>query len=245
MITSEMNVIRKCLRDDEMSQQGYVDKRCSSCYAGARRKQLFEFKVLYLKCFFRKMSQCAANAKRALVFLAPGAEEMEFVVAADVLRRGGTLPLPACRIRRSSSAAGGVNIQPDISVSDAKGPYDVLVLPGGLGGSKAMAESKAVGELLKQQEKAGKMIAAICAAPTALKAHGVALGKNVTSYPAMKPQMEEGGNYSYKEDNVVVDGNVITSRGPGTAFDFALTIVDKLAGKEKASEVAKAMLLSY
>lgn len=81
-------------------------------------------------------------------------------------------------------------------------------------------------------------------APTALKAHGVGSGKNVTSYPSVKDKVE-GCGYTYKEDNVVVDGNIITSRGPGTAFDFALTIVDKLVGKEKAAEVAKGMLLTY
>lgn len=76
-----------------------------------------------------------------------------------------------------------------------------------------------------------------------MKAHGIAEGKNVTSYPAMKKDMEDG-KYNYKEEDVVVDGNVITSRGPGTAFKFALKLVDLLIGKEKASEVAKGMLLS-
>lgn len=81
-------------------------------------------------------------------------------------------------------------------------------------------------------------------APIALKAHGVAQGKKITSYPSMKSQLEEG-NYTYLEEDVVVDGNVVTSRGPGTAFQFALKIVDLLINKDKASEVAKAMLLSY
>lgn len=121
----------------------------------------------------------------------------------------------------------------------------MLVLPGGLGGAKTLAESKEVGQLLKDQESCGRLIAAICAAPTALRAHGIAEGKTVTSYPAMEGCMTEGGKYNYKNDKVVVDGTLITSRGPGTAFDFALTIVDKLHGKEKASEVAKAMLLTY
>ncbi|XP_066257609.1 protein dj-1beta isoform X2 [Euwallacea similis] len=185
--------------------------------------------------------------KKALVFLAPGAEEMEFVISVDVLRRGGmsvvVAGLPDFNLIKCSR---NVNIKPDIGISEAssQGPYDVLVLPGGLGGAKAFTESQLVGELLKEQEKAGKWIAAICAAPTALKAHGVGVGKAVTSYPAMKAQME-GGSYNYKEDKVVVDGNLITSRGPGTAFDFALTIVDKIVGQEKAIEVAKGMLLCY
>lgn len=139
----------------------------------------------------------------------------------------------------------GVVIVPDISITDAssKGPFDALILPGGLGGAKTLAESKEVGSLLKQQESAGRIIAAICAAPTALRAHEIGFGKNVTSYPSVEGCLTD--KYNYKQDNVVVDGNFVTSRGPGTAFDFALAIVDKLNGKEKASEVAKAMLLSY
>lgn len=72
-----------------------------------------------------------------------------------------------------------------------------------------------------------------------------ALGKSLTSYPAMKGSMTEGDGYQYKEENVVVDGNLITSRGPGTAYMFALAIVEKLLGKEKATEVAKGMLIDY
>ncbi|KAJ8953648.1 hypothetical protein NQ314_007255 [Rhamnusium bicolor] len=219
-----------------MSQQGYVDKRCSSCFAGARRKQISE----------SQLTKSCNMSKTALVFLAPGAEEMEAVIAIDVLRRGG-VNVTVAGVPDSSvvKCSRDVNIKPDISVTEAKGPYDVLVLPGGLGGSNALGSSKEVGDLLKQQENDGRIIAAICAAPTALKSHRVAFGKNITSYPSMKPQLEEGSHYHYEEDKVVVDDNIITSRGPGTAFDFALTIVDKLLGKEKASEVAKAMLLTY
>lgn len=77
-----------------------------------------------------------------------------------------------------------------------------------------------------------------------MKAHQIGFGKTVTSYPAVKGAMEDGGNYKYVEDDVVVDGNIITSRGPGTAFVFALKVVELLQGKEKASECAKGMLLS-
>ncbi|XP_030745631.1 protein dj-1beta [Sitophilus oryzae] len=195
-----------------------------------------------------KSSSQQNMVKKALVFLAPGAEEMEFVIAVDVLRRGGVdvtvAGIPDSNVVKCSR---DVYIKPDIGVaqSSAKGPYDVVVLPGGLGGSKAMAESQEVGNILKNQECSGGLIAAICAAPTVLKAHGIAEGKELTSYPAMKAQLEEGGKYKYSECKVVVDGNLITSRGPGTAFDFALTVVDQLVGKDKAVEVAKAMLLDY
>lgn len=84
-------------------------------------------------------------------------------------------------------------IVPDKSLDEAVcgGQYDAVVLPGGLGGSNAMGDSKAVGELLRSQEATGRIIAAICAAPTALAKHGIATGKSVTSYPAMKPQLVE------------------------------------------------------
>lgn len=76
-----------------------------------------------------------------------------------------------------------------------------------------------------------------------MKAHGIAFGKNITSYPSVQAQLTEGGSYVYKTDNVVVDGNVITSRGPGTSFQFALTLVEVLMGKDKSAEVAKGMLV--
>lgn len=84
-----------------------------------------------------------------------------------------------------------VIIVPDKSLEDAVTDevYDVIVLPGGLGGSNAMSDSKAIGELLRTQESAGRLIAAICAAPTALAKHGIATGKSLTSYPAMKSQL--------------------------------------------------------
>lgn len=161
-------------------------------------------------------------------------------------------------------------ILPDKSLDQAISgdPYDAVVLPGGLGGSNAMGESKAVGELLRTQESSERIIAAICAAPTALAKHGIATGKSVTSYPAMKPQLVDKYRlvlisldihiylsiftynfpflFSYVDDkNVVQDGNLITSRGPGTAYEFALKLSEQLVGLEKAQEVAKGLLLTF
>lgn len=188
------------------------------------------------------------SSKKALVFLAPGAEEMEFVIAVDVLRRGGIeVTVAGLPDKNPVKCSRGVVIVPDVALADVPtlGNFDAIVLPGGLGGAKALSESKEVGCLLKEQEKSGRIVAAICAAPTALKTHCVGVGKNVTSYPAMQSAMSEGGSYNYKEDNVVVDGNLVTSRGPGTAFQFALTLVERLINKEKASEVAKGLLLTH
>ncbi|XP_030387095.1 protein dj-1beta [Scaptodrosophila lebanonensis] len=185
-------------------------------------------------------------SKTALIILAPGAEEMEFTIAADVLRRAGiAVTVAGLNGPDPVKCSRDIVILPDTSLETAVAQkYDVVVLPGGLGGSKAMADSQIVGELLRAQEGDGRFIAAICAAPTALAAHGIACGKTLTSYPAMKKQLED--KYSYVDDkNVVQDGNLITSRGPGTAYDFALKISEQLVGAEKVQEVAKGMLLTY
>ncbi|XP_058974011.1 protein dj-1beta isoform X2 [Musca domestica] len=136
-----------------------------------------------------------------------------------------------------------VVIVPDTSLESVKATkFDVVILPGGLGGSKALAASAMVGEILKQQEKENRIVAAICAAPTALAAFDIGKGKSLTSYPSFKSQLES--HYKYIDDQKVIqDGNLITSRGPGTAFDFGLKIAEVLAGPEKAAEVAKGMLL--
>lgn len=123
-----------------------------------------------------------------------------------------------------------------------------------------MSENKELGDLLKKYEDHGKLIAAICAgkifptkiifesksniisAPTVLLAHSIGFGKSLTSYPAFKQQLSE--KYNYLEDNVVHDGNFLTSRGPGTAFEFALKISEILVGSEQSKEVAKGMLLN-
>lgn len=191
----------------------------------------------------RRLYSLTRMTKSALVAIADGSEEMEAVITIDVLRRAGINVTVGGLGNKSVKCSRGVVIQADALVSESDTSYDVIVLPGGLGGSKAFASSSVIGDLLKKQEASGKVIAAICAAPTALKAHGVATGKRVTSYPSMADEMKSGGNYKYCEDRVVIDGNLITSRGPGTAFEFALAIVEHLLGKEKAEETRKPLLL--
>lgn len=120
--------------------------------------------------------------------------------------------------------------------------FDAVVLPGGLGGAKALADSKAVGDLLQKQEKAGRICAAICAGPTAFLSHSIGLGKKLTSYPSVKDQLS--GKYTYVDtENVVVDGNIVTSRGPGTAFDFGLKLGELLVGADVSKDAAQKMLL--
>ncbi|XP_017129712.1 protein DJ-1alpha [Drosophila elegans] len=187
------------------------------------------------------------DAKTALIILAPGAEEMEFTISADVLRRGKiNVTVAGLHDCEAVKCSRSVVIVPDTSLELAltQGCYDVVVLPGGLAGNKALMNSSAVGELLRCQESKGGLIAAICAAPTALAKHGIGKGKSITSHPDLKLQLKD--HYCYIDDETVVqDGNLITSRGPGTSFDFALKITEQLSGVEVAKEVAKAMLWTY
>ncbi|XP_063225919.1 protein dj-1beta [Bacillus rossius redtenbacheri] len=184
-------------------------------------------------------------SKSALVLLAEGAEEMEFVVSVDILRRAGiTTTVAGLNNTNPVICSRNVGIVPDMGFNDAvkKGPYDVVVLPGGLQGAKNLSASKEVKDLLKDQENSGRLIAAICAAPTVLKTHGIAKGKQITSYPSFEDDLVAGG-YKYSEDDVVVDGKLITSRGPGTAFKFALRVAEQLVGEEVVERVAKGLLL--
>nr|XP_019563160.1 protein dj-1beta-like [Aedes albopictus] len=180
--------------------------------------------------------------KKLLMLLPHGAEEMEFVICVDVLRRCGVNVTVAGLSDKTVKCSRDVVIQADTTLEEAANDdFDAIALPGGLGGSKAMAGSTKLGEVLKSFESKGKLIAAICAAPTVLLTHSVALGKTLTSYPSFKDEF--AGKYTYVEDKtVVVDGNLVTSRGPGTAFDFALKLGEILVGLDKTKQVAKGML---
>ncbi|XP_076662315.1 protein dj-1beta [Halictus rubicundus] len=180
--------------------------------------------------------------KTAILLIADGSEEMEAVITADVLRRAGiNVTIAGLPENECIKCSRDVKICVDAKLKDAaQQKYDVVILPGGLGGSEAFASSQEVGKLLKEQEKEGRVIAAICAAPVALKAHDIAKGKQLTSYPSMKDKLADA--YQYLESKVVTDGNLITSRGPATAFAFGLAIVEKLLDKATADQVAKGML---
>ncbi len=182
--------------------------------------------------------------KRVLVPLAPGAEEMETVIVVDVLRRAGfEVVLAGLNGPEPVTCSRQVRVIPDCSLTEAggRGPYDLVVLPGGGPGSEALAASTAVHEILRAQEKAGRAVAAICAAPIALAAAGVGKGRRLTSHPGVRARLKDHG--VYLEERVVRDGNLVTSRGPGTAFEFALALVEMLEGKDAADQVAAPMMM--
>ncbi|XP_006642003.1 Parkinson disease protein 7 homolog [Lepisosteus oculatus] len=185
-------------------------------------------------------------AKRALVILSKGAEEMETVIPVDIMRRAGvSVTLAGLSGKEPVQCSRDVLICPDASLEEARaqGPYDVVVLPGGNLGAQNLSESPVVKDVLKDQEGRKGLIAAICAGPTALLAHGIAYGSTVTTHPLAKDKMMNGEHYKYSEARVQKDGNLITSRGPGTSFEFALAIVEALLGPEVAAQVKAPLVL--
>jgi protein DJ-1 len=124
--------------------------------------------------------------------------------------------------------------------------YDILILPGGAPGAKTFCTNEAVLELITNFRKAGKWVAAICAATTALVAaekFAEQGKKKVTSHPSVEEEVKQAG-WEYSDERVVVDGRVITSRGPGTALGFSLKIVEELCGKDKRGEVEGPMVVA-
>ncbi|MBV95910.1 Protein deglycase DJ-1, partial [Eschrichtius robustus] len=142
-----------------------------------------------------KKSNIKMAAKRALVILATGAEEMETVIPVDVMRRAGIkVTIAGLAGKDPVQCSRDVVICPDASLEDAKkeGPYDVVVMPGGGLGAQNLSQSSAVKEILKEQEKRKGLIAAICAGPTALLAHEIGFGSKVTTHPLAKDKMMDG-----------------------------------------------------
>jgi protein DJ-1 len=179
---------------------------------------------------------------RALVIIAQGSEEMEATITVDVLRRGGVdVVLAGLDGAGPVTCSRGVRVVPDAALADVTGPFDVVVLPGGNEGARRLAESPAVGDVLRAQEAAGRAAAAICAAPIALVKHGVYGGRKLTGYPTVHDVIRAHGDLVAQP--VVEDHNLVTSQGPGTTFAFALSLVERLAGKGTADNVRKGMLL--
>lgn len=175
--------------------------------------------------------------KRVLVALADGCEEMEAVAVVDVLRRGGLEVVVAGLKEGPVTASRGVRLLPDAGWPErAWEQFDALVLPGGGPGTQALLADARVLEAVREFARAGRLLAAICAAPQVLQRAGVLGGKRVTCYPGVGARLPD----SVVVDAVVVeDGAVITGRGPGASFVFALALVARLVGAEKAAEVAR------
>lgn len=168
---------------------------------------------------------------KVLVPLAQGCEEIEAVTVIDILRRAGIIVVSAGLDDLPVLASRGVLLLPDTTLDTAlHDSFDMIVLPGGQPGANNLKADKRIIGLLQQMARQRKYIAAICAAPSVLATAGLLDGKQATSFPgALDPFL----NVKQQQAAIVEDSKFITSRGPGTAMDFALTLVERLAGKEK------------
>jgi 4-methyl-5(b-hydroxyethyl)-thiazole monophosphate biosynthesis len=177
---------------------------------------------------------------RVLVPLAHGCEEIEAVTIIDILRRAGIDVLTAGLEEGAAKGAHGVQLMPDATLGQAlKQEFDMLVLPGGQPGTNHLKADARIIALLQKMAQAGKYTCAICAAPSVLGQAGLLHGKQATSYPGCLDHAATGAQPNGAA--VVHDGKIITSRGPGTAMDFALALVEVLMGKGRRDEVEGAL----
>ena len=180
--------------------------------------------------------------KNVCVLIADGSEEMEVVITVDVLRRAGIGVFRAGggEETRRVTTSRGVRIAPDGAGDPAEASrFDALVIPGGIGGTQAMREDASVKQAVREFFAAGRLVASLCAGPTVLEAAGVLAGRTYTSHPSSRAELPAG---QWMDQPVVRDGNLLTSQAPGTAFAFALALVEALDSAETARKVAGGML---
>jgi 4-methyl-5(b-hydroxyethyl)-thiazole monophosphate biosynthesis len=191
-------------------------------------------------------------AKKLVVLLADGFEEVEAVTPVDYLRRAG-LDLSTVSIGKGKTVTGshGIPVNADTLLSelgDRDAAYwDAVILPGGMPGASNLAASAATGKLLKDMAARGKVVAAICASPAVvLSPLGLLAGRRFTCFPGMEKQVDLSLNPDSRwvEERVVVDGSLVTSRGAGTAGAFAVALIGLLLGEEEGETVARTVLLS-
>lgn len=162
--------------------------------------------------------------KKVAVLLAEGFEEIEALTVVDVLRRANIQCDMVSINKKDVIGAHNIKVSADILIDEVK-DIDMVVLPGGMPGATNLRDNKKVIRLIQELIKDNKKVGAICAAPIVLAKAGVIEGEDITSYPGFEEELK-GANY--KEDAVVVSNNIITSRGPATALEFAYTIVKEL-----------------
>ncbi len=173
--------------------------------------------------------------KRVLVPLAPGFEELEAVTIVDILRRAGAEVVVAALAETPVVGSHGIALAADAPLDRvADQEFDLIALPGGMPGAAHLCDDARIGRIVRRQHEAGRPIAAICAAPMVLAAAGLLEGRRATSFPGY---LADTAHAELLDAPVVEDGGIITSRGPGTALDFALALVERLLGSARRHEV--------
>ena len=176
---------------------------------------------------------------KALVLMAEGFEEIELTSIVDILRRGGVTVTIAGLKDGLITGSRGIKMQPDVTLDSIKEMYDIIILPGGSPGYVNLGNDRRVIDLVKRYNAEGKIVAAICAGPSVLVKAGILGGKKVTIFKGMENELK---NAVYVDKTVVVDGNILTSQGPGTAMEFAIELLKRLTGEKKALEVQEKLL---
>ena len=172
--------------------------------------------------------------------LADGFEEIEALAVVDILRRA-EVDVKTVSVYNQESVIGSHNIsvRADVMLNEINDNYNMIILPGGMPGTLNLKSNKTLENILKDAYKNDKYLAAICAAPMIYGELGFLSGKNATCFPSFEKHLE-GANF--KLDSVCFDGNIITSRGAGTAHEFAFKIVEILKNKDVANELRVGML---
>ncbi|MBL7155825.1 MAG: DJ-1/PfpI family protein [Candidatus Omnitrophica bacterium] len=180
--------------------------------------------------------------KKVLIILAEGFEEIEAMAPIDILRRADIDVTVAGLSGLEVTGGHGIKVLADKKLDNVNEEFDGLVLPGGSLGAENLAKSEKVKNLIKNMNEKRKVIAAICASPAVvLVPTGILYGKKATCYPGMEKEFLD--NIKFTDESVVVDGNIVTSKGPATAVLFGVKIAEILSGKEKVKTVKSRMLL--
>lgn len=179
------------------------------------------------------------DMKRVLCLLAPGFEEIETVAPIDLLRRAGAeVVVASLHGEELVTGRSGISLKADLPLAEVEtGGFDLLVVPGGPGVQGMRADGRPA-QLAREFFDKGKLVSAICAGPTVLGDAGLLVGRKYTSHFSVKDELTE----SLGGERVVRDGQIVTSRGAGTAVDFGLALVAELFGPEKAGEIAAAIM---
>ncbi|KAI0516363.1 hypothetical protein KFK09_009036 [Dendrobium nobile] len=198
----------------------------------------------HLKKEFNKIDWSFDQTPRVLVPIANGSEEMEVVMLVDILRRA-KVDVVVASVEKCIQvvASQNTNIVADKSIGDAsEHTYDLIILPGGAGGSERLGKSKVLKKLLKEQKESGRIYGGICSAPAILQKHGLLKDKIATAHPSvinkLTGQVADGAG-------IVIDGNVITCQGLGTVMDFSMNIVLKLFGHGRTRSLAEGIVFEY
>ncbi|MGL4849653.1 MAG: DJ-1 family glyoxalase III [Clostridium sp.] len=177
--------------------------------------------------------------KKIGVLLSNGFEEIEALTVVDVLRRANVECLMIGTSGLEITGAHNIKVVCDKALTEEVKAFDGIVLPGGMPGSKNLRDNDKVIELVKYMNKEEKLVSAICAAPIVLEKAKIIEGRKITSYPN---SLEDEKKVKYLEENVVIDKNILTSRGPSTALEFSYEILRYLGLTKEAENLEKGML---